>query len=64
MILERENRKGLEMLEFYGMLSDLQKNALAASCLTEIYESGRTIFNKGDAANAYYVVQEGIVTIL
>ena len=46
------------------MLNDPQKNALAANCLTETYNTGTVIFHKGDAANAFYVVLEGIVTIL
>lgn len=37
---------------------------LATDCITEIYESGEIIFNKGDDANAFYIVLEGIVTLL
>ena len=46
------------------MLNEVQKNVLAADCITEIYESGQVIFNKGDDANAFYIVLEGIVSIL
>lgn len=30
----------------------------------ETYQAGQMVFNKGDAANAFYVVQEGIVTLV
>lgn len=46
------------------MLSEAQKNVLAADCITEVYESGETIFNKGDDANAFYIVLEGIASIV
>lgn len=37
---------------------------LAADCITEIYESGEVIFNKGDDANAFYIVLDGIACMV
>lgn len=42
----------------------MQKNVLASNCVTESYQTGQVIFNKGDDANAFYLIKEGIVTIV
>lgn len=54
---EQENRKSLESLEFYKNLTEPQKNVLAANGIAETYKAGQMIFNKGDAANAFYIIQ-------
>ena len=60
---DKENRKFLEVLSFFKDLTEDQKNALASCCLTETYEEGQVIFNQGDDANSFYVIQEGKVVI-
>lgn len=51
-------------MDFFKQLTEIQKNALASNCITQIYKTGEIIFNKGDDANALYIIQEGIVSVL
>lgn len=51
-------------MDFFKQLTEVQKNVLASNCITEVYKAGQIIFNKGDDANALYIIQEGIVSIL
>lgn len=45
-------------------MNEVQKNVLASNCVTETYQSGQIIFNKGDDANAFYLIKDGAVTIV
>jgi CRP-like cAMP-binding protein len=38
-------------------MNEDEKNAIAGDCLTETYEEGQVIFNKGDDANCFYVIR-------
>jgi cGMP-dependent protein kinase len=54
---EKENKKFLSVLTFFKDLTEQQKNAVAATCLTETYNEGQLIFNQGDDANSFYVIK-------
>jgi CRP-like cAMP-binding protein len=60
---EKENKKFLSVLTFFKDLTEQQKNAVAATCLTETYSEGQLIFSQGDDANSFYVIKEGIVVV-
>jgi cGMP-dependent protein kinase len=55
------NRSYLDRIKFFDAFSVQQKDNLASYIIIEKYFPGQSIVNKGDMANSYYVIKEGVV---
>jgi cGMP-dependent protein kinase len=56
-----ENRKFLNSVELFVNMSDSQKDSITSLMLSQIYQDGQNLVSKGDQADSYFIIKEGIV---
>jgi cGMP-dependent protein kinase len=56
-----ENRKFLSSVELFANMSDSQKDSITSLMLSQIYQDGQNLVSKGDQADSYFIIKEGVV---
>ncbi len=54
----KENREFIEKVPFFDTMTVAQKDAVAMVLLAQVFKKGEVIFNDGDQAASYYIIQE------
>ena len=57
----KENRDFLENVNIFSAMGENQKDSIAAAMISQKYPDGKVLVNKGDQADSYFMVKEGIV---
>lgn len=57
----QENRKFLETAEIFSTMADGQKDSIAQAMISQKYNPGAELVSKGDQADSYFIIKEGIV---
>ena len=55
----KENREFLNRVPFFDSMTERQKDNIADVILAQVFRKGEIIFNEGDAASSYYIIQSG-----
>lgn len=59
-----ENRKFLDSIKLFDGLPARQKDRVADSLLTEVFETGQRVVTQGELAGAMYFVKKGEMTVI
>lgn len=58
-----ENRAFLDTIDFFKIMTESQKDAIAEVIVTEHYTNGDQIVCQGDQASSYYLIKSGQVSV-
>lgn len=57
-----ENRTFIDKINLFKEMSNFQKNSLASNLTTQKFVADQNIVNKGEKADSYYLIKQGIVS--
>jgi cGMP-dependent protein kinase len=57
----QENRTFLETAEIFSTMVENQKDSIAQAMISQKYNPGAELVSKGDQADSYFIIKEGIV---
>ena len=57
------NRQFMEQVNFFKSMNSEQKNSIAAALISVKFMKGEFIVNEGDAADSFYMIKEGTVSV-
>lgn len=59
-----ENRKFIDSIKFFDVMTSDQKDAIAGVIVTQQFLKGESIVNEGDMASSYFIIKSGTVSIM
>lgn len=57
----QENRTFLETAEIFSTMVENQKDSIAQAMISQKYNPGAELVSKGDQADSYFIIKDGIV---